>query len=342
MGHGFNVMGRNTTFATRKEMAWHGLGTVVDAMTSEEAMVLGGLDFEVGLKPIYTIKNHQVKNKFYIKEDLVRVSNNFATYRKDNDHIFAVVGSRYEPIQNTEAFEFFDSIIGEGHAKYETVGALGDGERVFITVKLPESLHINKDTVDKYLLLTMAHDGSGAIVVMFTPIRVVCNNTLSMALEGANKVSIRHTKNALDRLDKAKEILGIADRHFTTIGEYFNHISKISVTDDDALNFFRYAFDLQVQEETAKLSTRSQNRVNKFNKYYHDGVGQEDIQGNAWGVLNGITGFLQNVEKRDDEKQFNRTFIKGDEVIKYRFIKALELFEQNENGSELLKAAVIL
>tara|TARA_R110000772_G_C13310328_1_gene440502 strand:- start:34269 stop:35276 length:1008 start_codon:yes stop_codon:yes gene_type:complete len=330
MGHGFKDMGKNSTFATRKELAWHGLGSVVDSMNSKEAMILGGLDFEVGLAPLRVefpnlVQVRRLMENQVVLSDMPVVDGNFATYRKDNNHVFGIVGSRYEVIQNTEAFGFFDSIIGEGHASYETVGALGDGERVFLTAKLPNKLIVNKEDIDKYLLLSMAHDGSGAINVLFTPVRVVCNNTLTFALgKATNKVSIRHTKNALTRLDNAKKILGIAERNFTTLGEYFERISKRKMTDESAEYVFRKAFNI-IEDSKGELSTRSKNKLEAVTKYYHEGVGQEGIVGNAWGVLNGVTGYLQNGEDREDQKQFNRTFVKGDEEIRTRAKDAISV-----------------
>ena len=330
MAHGFRNLGRNTTFATRKELAWHGLGVVVDSMTSKEAIILGGLDYEVGLKKLYVVDdgvqiNSTFQSHFVDKERFTEMPSNFATYRKDTQEVFNVVGARYVPVQNTDAFEFFDSIIGEGHAKYETVGALGNGERVFITAKLPKRLIVNKEDIDQYLLLTTSHDGSGAIMVMFTPVRVVCNNTLSLALQGRNKVSIRHTKNAKTRLEKAKEILGIIDYNSQTLQEYYNSLTNTVVNDAEAKKFFEYSFNMKKQED-GKYATRTQNKLNDIIQYYHQGVGQEGIQGTSWGVFNAVTGYLQNGTNRDDERQFINTYIKGDEGIRERFILAQKSF----------------
>ena len=265
MAHGFINRGRNTTFATRKELAWHKLGKVVDAMTSKEAVQLGGMDFEVGLKSLHTIDDSippflmEDGTKLYWENSLTALEKNFVTYRKDTNHTFGVVGARYEPIQNIEAFDFFDEIIGEGNASYETVGALGNGEKVFITAKLPNKLIVGKENIDKYLLLTMAHDGSGSIQIMFTPIRVVCNNTLSAAVTNAsNKVSIRHTKNARTRLQLSKQILGIADNQSIYLKERFNAFTRLQLNDEDMEAIFRKSFSMQV-DERGKLSTRSNN-----------------------------------------------------------------------------------
>lgn len=320
MAHGFRDLGRNTTFATRDVLAWHKLGKVVDAMTSEEAIVLGGMDFEVGLAPVYAgvqIETDMLKVRgtdIAIKEQIEsqtqfrlgkELPNNFATYRTDTNDVFGVVGKRYTPVQNTDAFAFFDSIIGEGHAKYETVGALGNGEKVFITAKMPNKLIVNKEDIDKYLLLTMAHDGSGSVQAMFTPIRVVCNNTLSCALNStSNKVAIRHTKNALNRLDLAKQVLGIAERQSTSMEEVFNAFAKVQMNDEDLKSYFRDTFNIQPMED-GKLSTKGSNILENVLKYHEIGIGQEGIRGTAWGAFNAVTGYQQNVQNyRDANVQF--------------------------------------
>ena len=211
MAHNLNFRNGEASFASRREKAWHGLGKVVEAMTSEEAIVLGGLDFEVEKRPIFintleTLDKTEAPKYKSITRQLVPnpditsdtkwlseyrrnilFQNQYATVRTDLNIPLGIVKSRYHVIQNREAFDFIDSIIGKGVADYETVGALGNGETIFITCKLREEMLINKDVIDNYLLLSMSHDGSGSIVVMFTPIRVVCNNTLTLALEGKNK-----------------------------------------------------------------------------------------------------------------------------------------------------------
>jgi len=333
MAHGFRDLGRHTTFATRKELAWHRLGKVVNAMTSEEAIVLGGMDFEVGLKPIYTVDDghnmtEQVGNttsRFINKSAFTQLSSNFATYRKDNQHTFGIVGARYEVIQNTEAFQFFDSIIGEGHAEYETVGALGDGERVFLTAKIPEKMLIGKEHIDKYLLFSMAHDGTGSIIIMFTPIRVVCNNTLSAALSGnTNKVSIRHTKNARNRIEDAKAVLGIVHQNGLMLEEVFNQMLKVKLHDQEIGEIVIKSFGFTPDVKTNEFSTRAKNKFKEIMAFHESGVGQKDIRGTAWGAYNAITGYQQNVQNyRDDNVEFDSIFNKTNANVRQKAFNEL-------------------
>lgn len=336
MAHGFIVKGKQTTFASKKEIAWHGLGKVVDAMTSKEAMELGGMNFEVEKLPVY-FQNQNILNFEQAKDidnisrlksnndnvplslyhENILVPNSYCMIRTDTQHPFGAVGERYEPIQNWEAFEFFDSIIGEGHAQYETVGALGNGEIVFITAKLSDYMEVKKSQIDKYLLLSMSHDGSSAITIMFTPIRVVCNNTLSMALSGSrNKITIKHTKNARERIELSKSTLGLVSSQNESLTNIWTKWSKEELSDEKASELFEIALGL-TRDDKSKLSTKASNILKSVNSYYQIGVGQQDIVGTKWGVYNAITGYLQNVktDKTDDNK-FNRTFLGKDGLIR--------------------------
>lgn len=336
MAHNFKDKGSNTSFVSRKEIAWNKLGKVVDSMTSKECMTLAGLDFEVGLAPLVALVNNPILVEESKKTNIVtkinstlyrskEVEGSFATYRTDTNEVFGVVGSRYEVIQNIEAFEFFDSIIGEGHAYYETAGALGNGETIFLTAKLPSKLIVGKEDIDKYLLFTMAHDGSSSVQVMFTPIRVVCNNTLSAAIQSTqNKVTIRHTKNARKRLEVAKEILGLTSVQSGKYEEVFNLFTKTKITDTVFEDFIDVVFNFESKDE--QLSTRSENKRNSILEYYEIGVGQEGIQGTLWGAYNAVTGYLQNGVERDDTSAFKNTFLKSDVAIRNSAMsKALSL-----------------
>lgn len=340
MAHGFIDLGSKTTFVTKKELAWHKLGKVVDAMTSKEAIELAGMNFEVKLAPLFagveTIKLEETYNyqnalrcgigkldevSFY---NAGKVEGNFASYRTDTNHIFGVVGSRYEVVQNHEAFDFFDSIIGEGNAAYETAGALGNGEKIFITAKLPNKLIVKKEDIDKYLLLTMAHDGSGSIQAMFTPIRVVCNNTLSMALGSANnKISIRHTKNARTKLDLAKKILGVVENQSNSLSEIFNNFADARIDEAKIKAVIQTSFGFK-EEEDGTFTTRAANIMNDVLKYHEIGVGQEGIRGTKWGVLNAITGYQQNTKSyKDDATQFESIYNKQSANIRQKAFNTL-------------------
>ena len=198
MSHNIN---ENRMFCVGK--AWHNVGVRVEnAVTSREAIELARLDYQVKLTDIY-VKTEQGE---------IIVDGKKATIRTDNNQVLGVVGNRYNIVQNIEAFEFFDSVVKTGEAIYHSAGALGNGERIWILAKLPNDIIVfDRDIVNKYLLLTNSHDGASALKMYFTPIRVVCQNTLNASLTHAKDgISIRHTASVKSKIEEARRILGLA------------------------------------------------------------------------------------------------------------------------------------
>lgn len=305
--HNLNVTNEKVAFASTQP-AWHNLGTIVDKpMTAEEAIQLGGIGYEIEKVPLYT------------KEGTL-VSTHSATRRVDTEKILGVVGSRYHVVQNKDAFAFFDGLLGDGHAKIETVGALGDGERIFVTAKMPYEITVGKDDLtNMYVLLTSSHDGSGAIVAGITPIRVVCQNTLNLAMsrEITNKVSIRHTCTAERRLFQAGKVLEQAMKYQTSMEEAYNFLYRTKVSDSAAKSLIA-----QIVQGQKSDSTKMTNILEKIETCYHVGAGQKEIAGTAWGVFNGITNYLSHEKKyQNDESKFNSLLLGGEseKLIKQSF-----------------------
>ncbi len=212
----FNDQTGKHSFFSVKQKAWHGLGTIVqDYPTSEEAIKHAGLDYEVIKSPLFTQGRAMTIGNAgeIIDGEDISVHDYYATLRTDSNKVLGVVGKDYHIVQNRDAFSFFDSIVGGDGILYETVGALGNGERIFITAKLPGYIRVgSNDMIEKYLFLTTSHDGSGSITAAFTPIRIVCANTLNAALGNcSNTIKIRHTSGAKERLEQAHKVMGIAN-----------------------------------------------------------------------------------------------------------------------------------
>lgn len=202
-----------------RETPWHGQGLrVEDAPSSEEAIRLAGLDWSVDQQPIYLADGTQIKD-------------NYANVRSSDGKALGIVGSKYKIVQNTEAFAFTDELLGEG-VKYETAGSLKEGKVIWLLAKMPEAFEVLGDKVEPYLVFTNTHDGSGAVRVCMTPVRVVCNNTLNMALRGAKRVwSARHTGSIASKLDDARETLQFANNYIKATQETFEELYKIKLND---------------------------------------------------------------------------------------------------------------
>ena len=226
-----------------------------------------------------------------------------------------VVGKDYEIVQNIDAFSFFDSIVGGDGIQYETAGALGKGERIFITAKLPSYIKVGKeDLIEQYLFLTTSHDGYGSITAAFTPVRIVCNNTLNAALRNhSNSIKIRHTANAKDRLKQAHKVLGISNQLSGQLETIFNQWTKVKITDPELHRLIQLALvpNKEVLENinTGKwdeLSTCFNNMCISVYEYAQVSPTQqtETTKGSLFGAYNAVTGYFQNVRnyKNDEAK----------------------------------------
>lgn len=202
-----------------REVPWHNQGIIVqDAPTSEDAIRLAGLDWDVLQKPIYL-------------EDGTEITGNYANVRSSDNKPLGIVGERYKIVQNRDAFSFTDALLGEG-VVYETAGSLKDGKVIWLLARMPEQFEILGDKVDPYLVFTNSHDGTGAVKVTMTNVRVVCNNTLNFALKSAKRVwSARHTGNINNKLDEAMQTLELANQYINATKETFEELHKVKLND---------------------------------------------------------------------------------------------------------------
>lgn len=199
------------------QLPWHRLGTKLDnPPTTQEALIQAGLDWEVALKDLVTIDGESVSHK--------------AAYRMSDGQILGVVGPGSHPYQNRKAFAWFDPFVQGGQATLETAGSLRTGKRVWILAKLNRdpSVIARGDEVNKYILLAHAHDGSLSIRVGFTPVRVVCANTLAMAQEcdASKLLRIRHTKHADKVMEEVRDIMNLADASFEATAEQYRGLAR--------------------------------------------------------------------------------------------------------------------
>jgi len=336
----FNERTQQHSFFSVKEKAWHSLGQIIDQYpTSAEALQFAGLDFEVVKEDLYTTSFNSDGQAMDFSK---RVKTHYATIRKDTGDVLGVVGKDYEIVQNVEAFSFFDSIVGGDGIQYETAGALGKGERIFITAKLPEYIKVGKeDLIEQYLFLTTSHDGFGSITAAFTPIRVVCQNTLNAALKNhSNCIKIRHTVNAKDRLEQAHKLMGITNTLSTQLECIFNRWSKVQITDPEVKKLIRQAmcpnkevYNNLTAGKDDELSTAFKNICDSAFSYAMSNETQmmETTRGTLFGAYNSVTGYFQNVRKyKDDESKLKSLFYGG--IAQQRTQKAFDLCMGFENG----------
>lgn len=311
----FNEQTQQHSFFSVKEKPWHNLGQIVqDYPNSKEALQFAGLDFEVCKRP----NTHRLDDG---SEVISKTS--FYTYRPDTGAILGDrLGKDYEVVQNTDAFRFFDAIVGGDGIQYETAGALGKGEKIFITAKLPGYIKVGSDDlIEKYLFLTTSHDGFGSIMAAFTPIRIVCNNTLNAALRNcSHSIKIRHTANAKERLEEAYKVMGISNQLSVQLEGMFNQWSKVRITDKEVQQLIQLAMvpNKEVLQNIQKgeldeLSTCFKNICDDVFAYNMNSPSQqlETTKGTVFGAYNAITGYFQNVRNYKDEEAKLKSFLYG-------------------------------
>lgn len=326
-----------------KPWNYNGSVNVENCKTAAEVMSAAGLDWNVAkCELVAKMPTHDIyakeKDSFIMGDSMYKICPNaFATYRTDYNIPLGIVKERYTPVQNIEAFTFFDGAIGKDKAIWQTAGFFGNGERIFVSAKLPKNILVNGDPVENYLVFTTSHDGSSGVKILFTPIRVVCENTLNAAIAtSTNYVSFRHTKSVHGNLDIAAEILGICETRIVALQEQFNIMRKIQMTDDKAQQIFANVILTEDEQfkinqtghtvgqiitrdwraiQDSGISMKKVNTLSEINNYYFAGIGQKEILGTAWGVYNAITGYYSNIDNSEGTKRMD-SLLYGDKSRK--------------------------
>jgi len=261
--------------------AWHDVGVRVETeKTAEEAIKLAGLDYAVSQSPLFANERKV--------EDFVAIT------RDDNKSILGITSPKYQIVQNVNAFSFFDTVVGEGQAVYHSAGALGQGEKIWILAKLPNDIIINRDdVVEKYLCLSNSHDGKSSLKMYFTPVRVVCQNTLNMSMADAkNGIAIRHTGNIKFKVDEARRILGISIDYYKQYEQIVKQLEEKPLTVEQVEGYFDKLLGI---DETEEISTRKNNIKSDLLTLFEGGKGQK--LGNihsAWKAYNSVTEFTDH------------------------------------------------
>jgi len=303
-----------TMFSTR-EKPWHGLGTIVaEAPASKEALALAGLDWKVIQKKIYT-------------EDRQQIIGYRANVRDTDNMLLGVVSDRYRVVQNEDAFAFTDALLGEG-VRYETAGSLQSGRRVWMLAKLPNEYIILGEQISPYLVFCNSHDGSGAIKVAMTPIRVVCSNTLNLALDTAKRCwTAKHTTNISDKLEEAKETLFFAEAYMSSLGQEMEALRKERLSDQKAIEYMNLLFPIK-EDMSLQQKKNIRNLQEDLKHRYFDAPDLKDMGKNAYRFINAVSDFAtHNKPLRETanykENLFMRT-LDGHSMIDqaYRIVKA--------------------
>lgn len=308
MGHNLAInekTGKKAFFGI--EPAWHGLGVQLDnPATAKEAIEHAGLDFDVLQNPItYNLGTDENPNHIVIPNKKVN-------YRSDNGKPLGVVGSAYTPVQNRDAFKFFDALIDESEAIYHSAGALGDGEKIWILAKMPDYIRIGKDDiVEQFVLLHNSHDGSSGVIACLTPVRVVCQNTLTAALKTAkNKLSIRHTTNVNAYLQEAHKVMGLSSLYAKEMEEIFGSMAKKKIKSKDVDIFLDRIYPINPENETMTAGKKIREGIMEAMEI-GAGADMETCKGTVFGLYNAVTFFTDHMKEFKDENSKMKSIMFG-------------------------------
>ena len=263
---------------------WHGLGTEINQDTSFwDAFELAGLDWEVETKPLFTGDGEKVSHR--------------AAYRVSDGRILGIVGKRWTPLQNRDAFEIFEPLVDAGEMVIHTAGSLRNGERIWALCQLNQdnSEIVAGDEVAKFVLLSNGHDGKLAVHFGFTPIRVVCANTEALARgsKASKLVRVRHSRFVKQNVQDLRNVMNFANQEFEATAEQYRYLASKGINSEDLDKYIKIV--LGIGEKSAdEMTTRSKNIVSSIEDLFESGKGSDivGVRGTYWGAYNAVTEYL--------------------------------------------------
>lgn len=327
------------------EEPWHGLGQRVPAdVTAEEMIRAAGLDWLVEKRPargaavVWARKRELLKPGATISPDDEVEYSRYEIVRppytdQPQETVLGIVSAKYEPLQNRDAFAFFDPIVDQKKAFFETAGALGDGERVWVMAKMPGDIEVVRgDTCQKYLLLSNTHTGQGAVIVKFTAVRVVCQNTLMMSLaDGQTAYRVRHSKKMTDRLQEVAELIAAANEVYATAAKLFKAMAAMKLEGPALEKYLELNFPKSArQKEKGEEPERWTHLRRLFQT--HEDLQLAGVKGTLWAAYNAITYFEdhKSIEEESAAGRLDRVWFGGGADVKLKALeKARELIAMN-------------
>jgi phage/plasmid-like protein (TIGR03299 family) len=303
------------------EVPWHGLGLRLEKPpTTREAILAAGLDWNVSLKPLC------------IKEDQTDVGWN-ATVRDTDNSILGVVGPTYKPLQNVDAFSFFDPFVESGVATLETAGSLKMGKRVWILAKVAgDPVEIVKDdAIERFILLSNGHDGTLAVRVGFTPVRVVCSNTMGMAHgdKASKLLRVRHTNKTVDTLTVIRDTMKVLNAEFEATTDQFKLLAKLQVTPADLKKYIRKVFQPKIVEVSEEMGVQVDDADGRADKilnlvlphYEKECHATPSIDGTMWAAYNAVTSYLTHERGRSVDNRLDSLWFGDSKNVNQRALQ---------------------
>ena len=307
-----------------KETPWHGLGHVIqDAPSIERVLELAGLNWGVKMEDLFLKDGTKTEQRAIMRDQ---------PGAPLDRSILGYSGERYKPLQNSEALDWFKPFVDSGLASFETAGSLRDGQKIWIMCRLnkAEMEIVKGDSVRKYLMLSNGHDGITGIRVGFTPVRVVCANTLAMCHNSGQSKLIRlmHSKKTIQNLEAIQNVVNAADAQFEATAEQYRALANKQINQKDIQAYVTKVFynDAQAESDREKSARDSLNET--ITKLFEIGYGNEipGAKGTAWALYNGATEYLSYVKGRTQDTRLDSLwFGTGKDLNQRAFDSALEL-----------------
>lgn len=281
---------------------WHGLGTRLaddELYNTEAGIIRAGLNWSVELEQLQLADGRAVDR--------------FAVVRSNDRSILGTVGPKYMPLQNVEAFKFFDPFLEAKAAKLHTAGSLDHGRVVWVLCHVSGSQAevVKGDRVDQFILLSSSHDGSQAVRVGFTPIRVVCANTLAMAhsrSDAASKlIRVRHTRSMHDNLEAIRDVMDVARREFAATLEQYRKLACTHINQKDVRKYIKVILGVKEGLPLDEIAARTRNTMFALEQLTEKATGSNipGVAGTWWNTYNAVSEWLSYGRGGNAEKRLN-------------------------------------
>jgi len=280
------------------ETPWHGLGNrVIDAPTVQEAINQAGLGWVVKTEDVFLANGQSVPAK--------------ATVRESDNTILGVVSDRYQVLQNHEAFNFFNPLVESKLVNLEAAGSLQSGKRIWVLARISDNSDlkiVGDDIIRKFILLSNSHDGTLAVRVGFTPVRVICANTLAMAHSSGESslIRLRHSKSVVKNLDSLRDIINLANQSFEATADQFRALARKQINSLDLRKYIKIVLGHEKTEDK-DLSTRAENQITNVIQLFNYGRGMDmvGVKGTAWAAYNAVTEYFTHSISDNADKRYN-------------------------------------
>jgi len=327
MSHEIDFSNNQANIAYAGKTPWHGLGNQIDPDADlDQWRIAAGLNWYIQKRPLF----HGIENEDGTREPKV-IKDRFAHVRSDTQECIGIASNRFQLVQPGEILEFYRDLLTNSDFTMETAGSLNGGAKIWALAKYAQSIVLNgRDVLNPYLLLASANDGSMSTVGDLTTVRVVCNNTLTMAVgHNGGKASVRIPHSRSFNADAVKRELGIAGDRIETFAEDADKLANTPMSDEQMIEYYFNLFAKKDEKNNVTNEKSVKNVLNKLTYLYRAGPGSDldTSHQTAWGALNALTNYVDfNQRARSTNNRFaSSQFGQGKNLKAKAFDAALEL-----------------